>query len=156
MVRVIRRYRPKLMLTAHWDDPHPDHANTSRIVREAARLASMRRYDADSGQPEVRVPAIAHTVHSRLVATSFIVDISEFLERKMEAIRAHASQFYTPDSNEPATRISAENFLDMIETRSRYQGSLIGVAAGEAFFVREVLNVDDPFALLTRPMNIYS
>ena len=49
-----------------------------------------------------------------------------------------------------------QSFLQQIEDRMRYYGSLIGVAAGEPFYVREALNVDDPFALLTRPMNIYS
>jgi hypothetical protein len=74
----------------------------------------------------------------------------------MRAIKAHASQFYSAESNEPSTRISAKGFLDQIEFRMRYYGSMIGVAAGEAFYVREALNVDDPLALLTRPMNIYS
>ncbi len=39
VVRVLRSHAPKVLLTTHWDDPHPDHANTCRIVREAARLA---------------------------------------------------------------------------------------------------------------------
>lgn len=156
MVRVIRAHKPKVIFTSHWDDPHPDHANTSRLVREAARLASMRRYDEEAGQSAVLVPAIAHAVYSRLVVPSFIVDVSDFLEAKMQAIRAHASQFYRPDADEPETRISDKNFLNQIEWRMRYYGSLIGASAGEAFYVREALNVDDPLALLTRPMNIYS
>jgi bacillithiol biosynthesis deacetylase BshB1 len=156
MVRVIRTYKPRLIFTTHWDDPHPDHANTARIVREAARLASMRRYDEESGLGAVKMPAIAHSVFSRLVVPSFIVDISDQLEGKMRSIRAHASQFYRAESSEPVTRISDPNFLLMMEARSRYYGSLIGVAAGEAFYVREALNVEDPLALLSRPMNIYS
>jgi bacillithiol biosynthesis deacetylase BshB1 len=156
MVRVLRTHRPKVLFTSHWDDPHPDHAATSRIVREAARLASMRRYDEESGQAAVRVPMIAHAVYSRLVVPSFIVDVSDFIEQKMDAIRAHASQFYRAGASEPETRISAKGFLEQIEWRMRYYGSLIGAAAGEAFYVREALNVDDPIALLTRPMNIYS
>jgi N-acetylglucosamine malate deacetylase 1 len=156
MVRVIRTYRPKVIFTNHWDDPHPDHATTSRIVREAARLSSMRRYDEEAGQEAVRVPALAHSVFSRLVVPSFIVDVSDFLEEKMRAIRAHSSQFYSPDSDEPETRISGKGFLQQIEWRMRYYGSLIGSAAGEAFYVREALNVEDPVRLLTRPMNIYS
>jgi N-acetylglucosamine malate deacetylase 1 len=156
MVRVIRTHKPKVIFTSHWDDPHPDHANTCRIVREAARLASMRRYDEQAGQMAVRVPAIAHSVYSRLVVPSFVVDVSDFIEEKMRAIRAHASQFYRPDTDEPATRISDKNFLNQIEWRMRYYGSLIGAAAGEAFYVREAINVEDPVALLTRPMNIYS
>ncbi|MGA9995223.1 MAG: bacillithiol biosynthesis deacetylase BshB1 [Pyrinomonadaceae bacterium] len=156
MVRVIRKYRPKVIFTSHWDDPHPDHAHTAQIVREASRLASMRRYDEAAGQEAARVPVVAHAVYSRLVMPSFIVDISEFAEGKMQAIRAHTSQFYSADSQEPVTRISEQNFLAQMETRWRYWGSLINVAAGEPFYVREALNVSDPVALLSRPMNIYS
>ena len=156
MVRVIRTHRPKVILTSHWDDSHPDHAATSRIVREASRLATMRRYDEDAGLGAVPMPAIAHTVSSRLVIPSFIVDVSDFVDEKMRAIRAHASQFFHPDSKEPTTRISEQGFLQEMEWRMRYYGSLIGVTAGEAFYVREALNVADPVTLLTQPMNTYS
>ena len=156
VARVIRAHRPKVILTTHWDDPHPDHAATCRIVREASRLATMARYDGDAGQQPVKMPAIAHYVFSRLVVPSFIVDVSDFVEEKMKAIRAHASQFYSPDSKERTTRISEKTFLEQLEWRMRYFGSLIGVAAGEPFYVREALNVADPVALLTEPMNIYS
>jgi bacillithiol biosynthesis deacetylase BshB1 len=155
-VRVIRQYRPKLVLTAPVEDPHPDHANTARIVREGARLASMRRYDEASGLAQIPVPRIAHSVFSRLTPPSFIVDVSDFVEQKMAAIRAHGSQFFRAGATEPATRISDENFLRQIEVRMAYFGSLIDVQAGEPFYVREALNVDDPLALLTRSMNIYS
>ena len=156
MVRVIRKHRPTVLFTSHSEDPHPDHAATSRIVREAARLATMRRYDEASKLAAVKMPAIAHAVYSRLVIPSFVVDVSDFVEGKMNAIRAHASQFFHPESKEPTTRISEQGFLQQIEWRLRYYGSLIGAAAGEPFYVREALNVDDPIALLTRPMNIYS
>jgi N-acetylglucosamine malate deacetylase 1 len=156
MVRVIRAHKPKVILTAHWDDPHPDHSATAHIVREAARLASMRRYDFEAGQSAVDMPALAHSAYSRLVVPSFIVDVTDFVEDKMRAIVAHRSQFYDAESKEPVTRISEKNFLAQLEQRWRYTGSLIGVGAGEAFYVREALNVEDPVALLTRPMNIYS
>jgi N-acetylglucosamine malate deacetylase 1 len=156
VVRVLRAHKPKVILTTHWDDPHPDHAATSRVVREAARLATMARYDAQENLPPVKMPAIAHSLFSRRVTPSFIVDVSDFVEEKMKAIGAHASQFYRAESKEPTTRISEQGFLRQIEYRMRYYGSLIGVAAGEPFYVREALNVDDPIALLTRPMNIYS
>jgi N-acetylglucosamine malate deacetylase 1 len=156
IVRVIRKHGPRVLFTSHWEDPHPDHAATSRIVREAARLSTMRRYDEQSKLAAAKMPAIAHAVYSRLVVPSFIVDVSDFVEGKMNAIRAHASQFFHAESKEPTTRISEQGFLQQIEWRLRYYGSLINVAAGEPFFVREALNVDDPISLLTRPMNIYS
>lgn len=156
MVQVLRTRTPKVLFTSHWDDPHPDHAATARIVREAARFATMRRYDEPAGLAAIKMPAIAHSIYSRLTIPSFVVDVSEFAEAKMNAIRAYASQFYSAESKEPLTRISEPGFLRQIEDRMRYYGSLIGVDAGEGFYVREALNVEDPFALLTRPMNIYS
>lgn len=156
LVRVLRRLKPKVVLTHQLDDPHPDHDHIANLVRESARLASMRRYDEESGQEAIAVPRVAHNIFSRRVQPSFVVDISDFLEGKMAAIRVHRSQFFDPDSTEPETRLTAKTFLNEIETRSRYFGSLIGVAAGEPYFVREVLNVPDPLDLLTRPMNLYS
>ncbi|HKR12758.1 MAG TPA: bacillithiol biosynthesis deacetylase BshB1 [Pyrinomonadaceae bacterium] len=156
LVRVLRTYRPKVLLTTHEDDPHPDHANTSIIVRQSARLATMGRYDEESRLAAMPMPAIMHSMFSRRIVPSFVVDVSDFVDEKMNAIRAYASQFYSAASTEPATRISASGFLEEIELRMRYFGTLIGVTAGEPFYVREALNVDDPLALLTRPMNIYS
>lgn len=156
LVRVLRRLKPKVLLTHQIDDPHPDHNHITQIVREAARLASMQKYDFDFGQERINAPIVAHNIFSLRVAPSFIVDISEFVEQKTEAIRAHLSQFYNPDSNELETRLTSKGFIEELENRSRYFGSLIGAAAGEPFFVREALNVEDPIALLTRPMNLYS
>jgi N-acetylglucosamine malate deacetylase 1 len=156
LVRVLRRLKPKVILTHQSDDPHPDHNHIVQLVRESARLASMRKYDEEFGLDRIHVPVVAHNVFSRHLIPTFIVDISEFLEEKMAAIRAHASQFYDPNSNAPETRLTAKGFLDELENRSRYFGSLIGTAAGEPFYVREALNVADPIELLTRPMNLYS
>jgi bacillithiol biosynthesis deacetylase BshB1 len=155
-VRMLRTYKPKVLLTTHEDDPHPDHAHTSIIVRQAARLATMGRYDEESALAPVPMPAIMHSLFSRRIVPSFVVDVSDFVDEKMSAIRAYGSQFYNAESQEPATRISDRNFLREIEVRMGYFGSLIGVTAGEPFYVREALNVDDPLALLTRRMNIYS
>jgi len=156
VVRLLRKVQPQVVFTCHWDDPHPDHAATAQIVRTAARLATMRRYDEESGANAIKMPAVAYAVYSRLVLPSFVVDVTDFADQKMEAIRAYESQFYKADSKEPETRIAGKGFLREIEDRARYYGSLIGVENGEPFYVREALNVDDPFALLTRPMNIYS
>lgn len=156
LVRVLRRLKPRVILTHQLDDPHPDHDHIARLVRESARLSSMRNYDEETGADKIPVPGVAHNIFSRRVEPSFIVDISAFLKEKMEAIRAHRSQFYDPDSSEPETRLTAKGFLDELETRSRYFGSLIGVEAGEPFYVREALNIEDPVDLLTRPMNLYS
>lgn len=156
LVRVLRRLKPKVLMTHQEDDPHPDHNHIVQLVRESARLASMYKYDEQTGGDKIDPPIVAHNVFSWRVTPSFIVDISDFLDEKMAAIRAHRSQFYDPGSKDPQTRLSDKNFLSELETRSRHFGTMIGVAAAEPFFVREALNVDDPIALLTRPMNLYS
>lgn len=156
LVRRLRELKPKLILTHQFDDPHPDHDHIAQLVRESARLSSMKNYDADAGLDRIVVPRVAYSIFSRRILPSFIVDISEFLEQKMDAIRAHRSQFHDPASNEPETRLTDKRFLDELENRSRYFGSLIGVEAGEPFFVREALNVADPLELLSAPFNLYS
>src|SRR5918996_107244 len=129
VVRALRTHKPKVLLTTHEDDPHPDHANTSIIVRQAARLASMGRYDEEFGLFPVPMPAIMHSLFSRRIVPSFVVDVSGFVEEKMASIKAYGSQFYSAESKEPATRISDRGFLPEIEYRMRYFGLLIGVAA---------------------------
>lgn len=156
LVRALRRLKPSVILTHQAGDSHPDHDHIATLVREASRLVAMRNYDPETGDEKISPPIVAHNIFSRRIVPSFIVDISDFLERKMDAIRAHRSQFYDPNSTEPETMLTGKSYLDEIANRSRYYGSLIGTAAGEPFFVREALNVDDPIALLTRPMNLYS
>ena len=156
LVRALRRLRPRILLTQHWEDPHPDHAHTSQLVREAAHVAGLAKYDPEGSHGRFRPNAIAYWLFPRTTAPSFIVDISAQSESKWEAIRAHASQFYDPGSSEPESRVSTSQFLDEIEARDRYFGALIGVDRGEGFLVREALNVNDPVELLSARMNMYS
>ena len=136
MVKALRRLKPRVILTHQIGDPHPDHDHITQLVRESARLSSMKRYDEATGDEKIAVPHVAHNIFSRHVEPSFIVDISDFLDEKLAAIKAHSSQFYDPNSSEPETRLTSKNFLYELENRSRYFGSLIGVAAGEPFYVR--------------------
>lgn len=156
MVRAFRRSKPKVILTHQIGDSHPDHDHIAQLVRESARLSAMKNYDPDTGGEKIALPKVAHNIFSRRVMPSFIVDISNFLDEKMAAIRAHTSQFYDPNSTEPETMLTGKGYIDEIANRSRYYGSLIGVEAGEPFYVREALNIEDPIELFTRPMNLYS
>lgn len=156
LVRAFRRLKPKVVFTHQTGDSHPDHEHIAQMVRECTRLAAMKNYDFETGEEKIAPPIVAHTVFSRLVSPTFVVDVTEFHQRKMDALRAHASQFFDPNSTAPETMLTGKRFLDDVASRSRYFGTLIGVEYGEPFYVREALNVDDPFALLTRPMNLYS
>ena len=156
MVRKIRRYRPRVLLTHYWEDPHPDHVHTCQIVREAAHVAGLQKYDSESGQERFRPQSTAHFMLPRTAVPTFVVDITGFTEKKMAAIKCFGSQLFNPHSKELETNLSSEAFLRRIETRQRYYGTLIGVEHGEALVVREAINVADPVALLSRPMNMYS
>lgn len=156
LVRMLRTLRPRILFTQYWDDPHPDHAHTAQLVREAMHIAGLAKYDSEAGQERWRPNCVAHFLFPRTVAPTFIVDISGQSERKWNAVKAHASQFFNPSSNEPQSRVSTQAFLREVEARDRYFGALIGAEHGEAFFVREALNVNDPVELLTRRMNLYS
>lgn len=156
MVRALRRFRPKVVFTHYWDDPHPDHAHTAQIVRESAYLAGLAKYDSESGQERYRPAAIAHFMFPRTVAPTFVVDITPYAEEKRAAIDCFKSQLYNPNSNEPETNISAKGFLSRVDARQRFYGTLINVEHGEAFIVKEAINIHDPIELLTRRMNMYS
>jgi bacillithiol biosynthesis deacetylase BshB1 len=156
MVRKIRLYRPKVIFTHFWEDPHPDHVHTCQIVREAAHVAGLAKYDAEAGQLRFRPQTVAHFMFPRTVAPTFVVDISQFVESKQKAVASYRSQLYDPHSKEPETALSSEAFLRRLEAKQRFFGSLIGVDSAEAFVVREALNVHDPIELLSRRMNMYS
>lgn len=156
VVRLIRQYRPAVVFTHYWDDPHPDHAQTSRVVTAAAHLAGLINYDTAASQARHRPNAVAYFLFPHKVAPSFVVDISDVAAQKLEAIQCYQSQFHDPNSLEPETILSAESFLRRIEARQRYYGALIDVEHGEAFYVKQALNVEDPVRLLTRTMSLYS
>lgn len=156
MVRKIRLYRPRVIFTHFWEDPHPDHVHTCQIVREAAHVAGLAKYDSESGQERFRPHTVAHFMFPRTVAPTFVVDISDYAEAKQRAVACYRSQLYDPGSKEPETVLSSEAFLRRLESRQRWFGSLIAVEHAEAFIVREALNVHDPIELLSRRMNMYS
>src|SRR3954454_23777321 len=75
LVRVLRRLKPRVILTHQHGDPHPDHNHIVQLVRESARLASMQRYDEETGKDKIDVPMVAHDLFSARVVPSFVVDI---------------------------------------------------------------------------------
>lgn len=144
VARVVREYRPKLVLAPYWKDRHPDHANASRLVTEASFVAGLARYDPET--PPHRPRRILYYASRYEFRPSFIVDVSETHDLKMQAVRAYRSQFYDERNkrNEPETNISHAGFLEAIIARGKQYGSYVGVTYGEPFLVREPLRLDDP------------
>jgi bacillithiol biosynthesis deacetylase BshB1 len=147
LVRALRRLRPRVVITQHWEQRHPDHAAASRIVYEASFLAGLRNYKPELG-PAFRPFKIAYTpgvTEPVEIAPSFVVDITAAWDTKMQAIRAFASQF-TPEPGETVS-LPFDRFQHALEVHARRQGQRIGVDFGEAFVTRETLQVEDLLSL---------
>ena len=147
LVDAIRIHQPDLLLVPHEVARHPDHEATARLARDAAFLAGLEKIETD--HPVFRPRKVVfYLTHHRYQdpRPSFIVDITSTFGRKIEAVKAHRSQFHDPDSTEPETFISRPEFLEEVEAQSRYYGALIGARYGEPFVVREYLSIDDPLA----------
>lgn len=148
VIEVLRKYRPPLIIIPYWECNHPDHANTGVLVKEAAYLAGLNKIE--TGQEAFRPKRVIHYMTHYRFEPSFIVPIDEYFERKMEAVRAHASQFYRPDAAEPETRISQPGFLDLLALRDRTYGSMIDAMYGEPYYMRGMLRIENPFDLWCR------
>jgi LmbE family N-acetylglucosaminyl deacetylase len=103
----------------------------------------------DQGNPQLawRPKAIYHFIQSEYIKPDFVVDVSAFWDKKIEALKAFKSQFYDPSSKEPETFISNPGFMKLIETRGHELGYTIGAKFGEGFTVRKLIGVDDLFQL---------
>jgi bacillithiol biosynthesis deacetylase BshB1 len=142
VVRVLRKYRPELVFTHYWDDRHPDHIYTSRIVAQACYLSGLAKINTK--QDRFRPGRIFYFMLPHPLEPSFCVDISGQFEKKMQAVKAFQSQLFDPKSLEPQTYLSVPQFLPALESLNRYYGTLIQTQYAEAFYCKEALAVDDP------------
>jgi bacillithiol biosynthesis deacetylase BshB1 len=147
VVGVLRRLRPRIVISQHWTQRHPDHAATSQVVTDACVLSGLRNYRPDLG-PAFRPARVlyATAMNEALdVTPSVVVDVSAVWDAKLAAIAAFASQF-TPTPDETLA-LPLDRFREAVELTSRRLGQKIGVKYGEGFVVREPLRVDDVLAL---------
>ncbi len=148
IIREIRTYQPAVVFAPYWKDRHPDHENTSNLVREAAFLSGLKKIETD--QQAHRPYKVIYYPCWFEFSPSFVVDTTESHDQKIKAIQAYRSQFDHPDKSkfgDEETLISRPEFLEKITTRDRYYGSSIGTTFGESFLVREPLRLDDPIGL---------
>ncbi len=153
LVRILRELRPRVVATVHWESRHPDHIHTSNLVRDAAMIAGLKNLSRERERERLGEPwrpfRVIYFFERYEAPSSFIVDISATFEQKMRAIRAHESQFHGPNMEKygaEKTTIARPEFLEIIETKNRRWGAMIGAQYGEAFVVREMMRVDDPVA----------
>jgi len=150
VIRALRRYRPSMVIIPYWECEHPDHAHAGQLVKEASYFAGLKKID--TGQEPFRPGRVIHFMTRTRFEPTFIVPIDEYFERKMDAVRAHASQFYRPDAvGEDETRISQPGFLDFLALRDRTYGSMVGATYGEPYFMAGTPRIENPFELWCRP-----
>lgn len=151
IVKIIRKYKPDIVLCNALEDRHIDHGKGGRLASDACFLSGLRKIETRiSGveQEAWRPKNVYHYVQWKNVEPDVVVDVSGYLDKKLEAVFTFESQFHKKDVNEPETPISSTNFRDSITYRAQDMGRLIGVAHGEGFTAERYVAVDSLFKLI--------
>ncbi|WP_306013924.1 MULTISPECIES: bacillithiol biosynthesis deacetylase BshB1 [unclassified Allomuricauda] len=153
LIKIIRKYRPDIVICNAVEDRHIDHAKGSKLVSDSCFLSGLRKIDTkmdgdDQWQDAWRPKVVYHFIQWKNLDPDFVVDVTGFIDKKTEAIMAYASQFYDPNSKEPETPISSKNFTDSVNYRARDLGRMIGVEYAEGFTVERFVGVDSLYDLI--------
>lgn len=142
IVKVIRKYQPEIVFCNAWEDRHPDHAKGAKLVSDACFLSGLRRIETELNneqQKEWRPKHIFHYIQWKHIQPEFVVDISEFMEQKLEVCKAYETQLFNSNSNEPVTHTATKDFLESITYRAQDLGRLSGVDYAEGFVSERLL-----------------
>lgn len=151
VISIIRKYQPEIVLATAVRDRHPDHGRAAQLVAESCFHAGLVKVATTAdGKPQNawKIKALYHYIQDRNLNPDFAVDISDWMETKMEAVRCYKSQFYNPSSNEPETPLTSKHFLDVIRNRNAELGRGIGVTFAEGFTVSRMPGVRNLFGLI--------
>ena len=144
VIKLIRKYKPEIVLCNAFEDRHIDHGKGSKLVSDACFLSGLEKIETEFEgeiQKKWRPKLIYHYLQWNNSKPDFVVDISNFMDIKMEAVLAYASQFYDPNSKESETPISSKNFTDSVNYRAKDLGRLIGVEYAEGFTVERLIAI---------------
>lgn len=159
VIRMVRRYRPHVVLVNALECRHPDHGAAARLSIDALYYSGLRKIttrDEDGAEQEPwRPPHVVHYMQAIPFEPTFVVDVSEVWDQRIAALQAFKSQFYNPDyepeEGEPETFISNEGFFHWVEARARVYGYRIGASHGEPLLYRHgPLGVTDLMRVLDR------
>ena len=144
VIEMIRKYQPDIILANAFEDRHPDHGRSAKLVADAAFLSGLRKIEThlEGKLQEIWKPAyVFHYIQDRFIQPSFGVDITPYFEKKMESVLAYSTQFFNPDLNEPQTYISSNQFLETVKARALMLGKRIGVAYAEGYYTEKMVGV---------------
>lgn len=142
IVKMIRKYQPEIVFSNSIDDRHPDHAKASKLVSDACFLAGLIKIGTtldDEIQKPWRPKHIFNYIQWKHITPAFVVDVSDFMPKKIEACLAYKTQFYDPNSDEPMTPIATKDFLESLTYRAQDLGRLSGVAFAEGFTTEKLI-----------------
>ena len=151
IVSVIRACQPEIVLCNAPDDRHPDHGRAAKMTLDACFYAGLERIETFDKQGlkqnKWRPKAVYHYIQDKQLNPDFVVDVTPFFAKKMEAILSFRSQFFDPTGDAPNTPISGKDFLDFMEAKGRVFGRPIGVPYAEGFILSRTPGVRDLFDL---------
>jgi N-acetylglucosamine malate deacetylase 1 len=151
VIRAIRKYQPSIVLANAVYDRHVDHGRGASLAYDACFLSGLVRIDTKDENGKSQAPwrpgVVYHYIQSLYIEPDFIIDVSDYWDIKIEALKAFKSQFYDPQSAEIQTYISSPGFVKMIEARASDWGYAIGVKYGEGFTTRRYPGVNSLFDL---------
>lgn len=151
VIKVLRKYQPEVVLCNAVDDRHIDHGKGARLVSEACFLSGLRKLETrinGTVQDAWRPKHVFHYIQWKNLEPDFVVDITGYMNKKLDSVLAYRSQFYDENSEEPETPISSSNFLDSITYRARDLGRLINTEHAEGYTVERHVAVDSVFDLI--------
>ncbi|MDA9326587.1 bacillithiol biosynthesis deacetylase BshB1 [Flavobacteriaceae bacterium] len=147
VIQKIRAYKPEVVICNAIHDRHIDHGKGNRLVNDACFLSGLTKVKTQSETGEKqdawRPKLVLEYIQWNEIEPNIILDISGFLETKLEAVKAYSSQFHNPNTTEKETPISSLNFIESVTYRAHNLGRLIGTQAGEGFTSRQPLSVNN-------------
>ncbi|MDM1354973.1 bacillithiol biosynthesis deacetylase BshB1 [Myroides marinus] len=145
VIKMIRKYRPEIVLCNAIDDRHIDHGKGSKLVSDACFLSGLRRIETTLDgelQEEWRPKVVYHYIQWKNIEPDFVVDVTGYMDKKVDSVMAYTTQFFDANSKEPSTPITSKNFLDSITYRAQDLGRLINKDFAEGFTVERYLAVN--------------
>lgn len=145
VIKMIRKYRPEIVICNAIDDRHIDHGKGSKLVSDSCFLSGLIKIETaidGISQAAWRPKLVYHYIQWKDLKPDFVMDVSGFMDKKVASLMEYKSQFYDPNSNEPATPIATKNFKDSILYRAQDLGRLINSEYAEGFTVERYLAVN--------------
>lgn len=147
VIRIIRQAKPTLVLANALNDRHPDHGRSAKLVSDACFYSGLEKIvtinEEGSHQERWRPKMVLHYLQDRQSKPDLVIDISKYIEQKIELIRCFKSQFYDPDSKESETPISGMDFIEIIKSNNKSLGRPLSFAYAEGFHCETYFGVND-------------